>query len=236
MKLFYPVGMTLSLLTLAASSLASDNNQQPAQQAFEVRSHQVANTQQAAISLQKRLAIIKSFSANFTQSTQDSLGNILQSVTGFMQVAKPGKLRWQTEGIYEQLVISDGESVWIYDADLEQVSIKNMANRLSETPALLLGGDTSAIDNDFIISQIASDNGLLYILQPKDTSQLFDSLELNFNTLDQDQPLTEMVIRDASGQITYISFDNVRNNPVLDAALFTFAIPAGIDVIDGRHK
>lgn len=203
--------------------------------AYQVNTQPVANTQHAVEGLQEKLGKIQSFSAKFLQLTQDHLGNTLQSVGGFMQVAKPGKLHWQTEGIYEQLVVSDGKSLWIYDADLEQVSIKNMDNRLSETPALLLGGDVSAIDDDFIISQIPSEGSILYILQPKDTSQLFDALELRFNTLDKSQPLTEMVIRDASGQITRIEFTNVKNNPEFSDDLFVFTIPKGIDVIDGRH-
>lgn len=203
--------------------------------AFQVKTQPVANTQHAVEGLQKRLGQIDSFSANFLQLTQDNLGKTLQSVSGFMQVAKPGKLHWQTEGIYEQLVVSDGKSLWIYDADLEQVSIKNMDNRLSETPALLLGGDVSAIDDDFIISQIPNESSILYVLQPKDTSQLFDALELRFNTLAKSQPLTEMVIRDASGQITRIEFTNVKNNPEFNDDLFVFTIPKGIDVIDGRH-
>ena len=233
MRQLFSLGLALSLLTATVISVAND--QESAEAAIQVNTHAVANTQHALAGLQKKLGSIKSFSANFIQATQDSLGNTLQSVEGFMQVAKPGKLRWKTEGIYEQLVVSDGQSLWIYDADLEQVSIKNMDNRLSETPALLLGGDISAIDDDFIISQLPSDSQLLYVLQPKDTSQLFDSLELTFNSLHKDQPLTEMVIRDASGQVTLISFNNVSNNPKLDDTLFTFDIPKGVDVIDGRH-
>ena len=152
-----------------------------------------------------------------------------------MQVAKPGKLRWKTEGIYEQLVISDGQSLWIYDEDLEQLSIKDMDNRLSETPALLLGGDVSAIGDDFIITESSTENEIRFILQPKDTSQLFDSLELDFNKLDEQQSLTQMIIRDASGQITRISFTNVLNNPTLAQDTFNFTIPDGIDIIDGRQ-
>ncbi len=214
-------------LSFSALTIASD--------AVEVFSQPVANTTHAVENLQHQLGLINSFSANFVQLTQDGLGNTLQRVEGFMQVAKPGKLRWQTEGIYEQLVISDGKSLWIYDADLEQVSIKDMDNRLSETPALLLGGDVSAIGDDFIITQIPSDNSIRFILQPKDTTQLFDSLELDFNKLDQQQSLTQMIIRDASGQVTDISFNNVTNNPKLNSKIFSFDIPAGIDVIDGRQ-
>lgn len=216
------------LLNLSFSSLviASD--------AIQVTGHAVANTKHAVKNLQAQLGKINSFSASFIQLTQDGLGNTLQKVEGHMQVEKPGKLRWKTEGIYEQLVISDGDSLWIYDEDLEQVSIKNMDNRLSETPALLLGGDVSAIDDDFIITQAPSENELIYILQPKDSTQLFDSLDLSFNKLHREQPLTQMVIRDASGQVTIIRFNDVVNNPTFKKDIFTFDIPDGIDVIDGR--
>ena len=79
------------------------------------------------------------------------------------------------------------------------------------------------------------DHLLLFLLKPRDSSQLFDSLELSFNKLDNFQPLTKMVIRDASGQITDISFSDVRHNPKLKQNLFTFEIPQGVDVIDGRQ-
>lgn len=195
----------------------------------------VINTQHAIKDLQRILGEIRSFSANFVQETHNGLGEVLQSIKGRMEVAKPGKLRWQTEGVYEQLVVSDGQSLWIYDADLEQVSIRNMDNKLAETPALLLGGDISAIDDDFIISQKHSESQLIFVLQPKDTTQLFDSLELTFNKFAQQQVLQEMIIRDASGQITEIRFTDVLNNPELKAEIFTFDIPAGIDIIDGRQ-
>ncbi|OUS40383.1 hypothetical protein A9R00_06300, partial [Oleispira antarctica] len=85
------------------------------------------------------------------------------------------------------------------------------------------------------VSQQHSDSQLIFILQPKDTSQLFDSLELSFNKLAQQQVLQQMIIRDASGQLTEIQFTDAINNPKLDAKLFTFDAPADIDVIDGRQ-
>lgn len=237
MTKFYPIRLVVALSALVTVSVSSIADVSVANtiSTTNITTQPVANTQNAVEELQKRLGKIQSFSANFVQLTQDSQGNVLQRVDGFMQVAKPGKLHWQTEGIYEQLVISNGSSLWIYDADLEQVSIKNMDNRLAETPALLLGGDISAIADDFIINQQPTDASILYVLQPKDTSQLFDSLELRFNTLVESQPLIEMTISDASGQITRIDFQNVQHNPELNDSIFTFTIPKGIDVIDGRH-
>lgn len=221
-----------AVITLALSFLV---NADKSNDSIEITQQTVATTTGAVKHLQQQLGRIQTFSANFVQLTQDSFGNTLQQVNGFMQVAKPGKLNWKTEGIYEQLVISDGSSVWIYDADLMQVSIKNMSNKLSETPALLLGGDVSAIDNDFIITETPHKTKTLFVLQPKDTSQLFDSLELTFNKLNKDSPLTQMVIRDASGQVTEISFSNIITNPKLSPSVFTFTTPEGVDVIDGRH-
>jgi len=236
---FLTISLTIGLasavsLMLSTAAIAENDSGSSAQEGVEVTGQVVASTTGVVKQLQLQLGSIQSFSADFVQLTQDSLGTTLQKVEGFMQVAKPGKLRWQTEGIYEQLVISDGQSLWIYDADLEQVSIKNMDNRISDTPALLLGGDVSAIDDDFIITQAPNDNSIYYILQPKDSSQLFDSLELMFNKHGQDQSLTQMIIRDASGQVTDISFNNVSHNPSFEKGTFSFDIPAGIDVIDGR--
>ncbi|MBA35003.1 MAG: outer membrane lipoprotein carrier protein LolA [Oleispira sp.] len=206
-----------------------------AEEAIVIRSQTVLNTQDAIKDLQGLLGDIKSFSADFVQETRTGGDVVLQSINGHMNVAKPGKLRWKTEGVYEQLVVSDGKSIWIFDEDLEQVSIKNMNNRLSETPALLLGGDVSVIENDFIVSQKHTESQFVFILLPKDTSQLFDSLELRFNKLSQQKVLQEMIISDASGQFTDIRFTNSANNPKLNADLFTFEIPKGIDVIDGRQ-
>jgi outer membrane lipoprotein carrier protein len=227
-KRIFILGFSLAFsLTLAGQSLANES--------VQVFSQPVATTTNAIKNLKQQLGLINSFSANFVQLTQDGLGNTLQRIEGFMQVAKPGKLRWKTEGIYEQLVISDGQSLWIYDADLEQVSIRDMANRLAETPALLLSGDVSEIGDSFIITQAPSDHSLTFILQPKDSSQLFDALELNFDKLNQQQLLTQMIIRDASGQVTDINFSNVIKNPKLNDDIFSFDIPEDIDVIDGRQ-
>lgn len=193
---------------------------------------QAAGKNETALkSLQQKLSSISSYEAGFEQTTKDSAGNALQVIRGDMQVKKPGKLRWQTEGEYGQLVVSDGASVWVYDADLEQVTIKTMDNRLSETPALLLGGDSDAISRDFLVSVEKAGGNENYQLVPKDPSQIFDALELTFSQ----KILNNMVIRDASGQITEIRFSDAVNNPVLKEELFSFVPPENVDVIDSRQ-
>ena len=169
--------------------------------------------------------------AGFTQVTADPSGNVLQSLSGTMTVARPGKMRWQTNPPYEQLVVSDGKVVWIYDMDLEQVSIRELEQRLQDTPALLLSGDTSEISANYVVSETQTGSTDRYQLIPKDNSQLFDYLEFDY----RGDRLSAMRIFDATGQITEITFSGMQINQGTDSAAFQFDIPEGVDVIDGRH-
>jgi len=176
--------------------------------------------------LQQLLESIQSFKAGFTQQTLDNFGQAKQTIKGHMLVKKPGFLRWQTEGDYAQLVIADGSSIWIYDEDLENVTIKPMGKEMSETPALLLSGNVESIAKDFEVSL----QGNEYTLTPKDSSQLFDRLILEFNQ----HSLVRMAISDASGLTTEITFSAVETNPDIKNSMFVFEAPQGVDIIDSR--
>lgn len=191
----------------------------------------VKDSKNGLVEFQKQLKSIKSYQADFIQRTSDNLGNTLQKVEGVMQVSRPGKLRWQTKPPFEQLVVSDGKDLWIYDQDLEQVTIKPMGQKLVETPALLLSGDSSLIADDFYVSLAQKNGARIYSLSPKDSSQLFDQLNFKF----VDDKLLGMSILDASGQTTKVVFSQVKHNPKLTASLFTFSAPKGVDVIDSRR-
>lgn len=180
----------------------------------------------------ERLNQLSSMEATFEQRTYDKQGRVLQSLGGLLSVAKPGKMRWQTNPPYEQLVVSDGESVWIYDMDLEQVTIRNLERRLQDTPALLLSGNTEEISQNFDVKQEAlPQNSTRYLLTPFDVSQLFSLIEFDY----KGDTLELMRIRDAVGQVTEITFSNQKINPEIDNQGFVFDIPDDVDVIDGRN-
>ncbi|MDF1762819.1 MAG: outer membrane lipoprotein chaperone LolA [Oleibacter sp.] len=183
-----------------------------------------------------RLDALASFDAAFTQQTVDGNNSVLQSISGQLSVSRPGRLRWKTSPPYEQVVISDGRSVWVYDQDLEQVTIRDLEQRLQDTPALLLSGDTSQIEANYLVSETVDstvkDSKVIFKLLPKDQSQLFESLEFIY----QGSMLTQMRIYDVTGQLTQINFSKQRINPNLKDSLFTFTPPKGIDVIDGRTR
>ncbi len=179
-----------------------------------------------------RLQQLQSLEADFTQVTRDNTGRTLQQLNGTLTVAKPGKMRWQTAAPYEQLVVSDGELVWIYDMDLEQVTIRNMDLRVQETPALLLSGDSAQVGQNFTVAESVQGDFSRYQLIPKDRSQLFEKLEFQY----QQQQLESMRIYDAAGQITEIVFARIKTNKPTDHQAFIFDVPEGVDVIDGRHE
>lgn len=179
-----------------------------------------------------KLSQLQNMQANFIQVMRDGKQRELQELSGKIMIEKPGKLFWQTNPPYEQLVISDGLSVWIYDMDLEQVTIRDMENRIQETPALLLSGDASEVSKNFTVKLKTTDAISRYSLIPKDSSQLFEKLEFQYFN---DQ-LESMSIFDVAGQVTEIIFENTRVNQDIDPNTFVFKTPEGVDVIDGRHE
>lgn len=179
-----------------------------------------------------KLQGMENFQAAFVQTSRAQGGEILQQMQGTLSVAKPGKMRWETEDPYAQLVVSDGQLIWVYDMDLEQVTIRNMDQRVQETPALLLSGDTDQIDASFVVSYEASGKNSLFQLVPKDPSQLFQSLEFHY----EGKILQRMMIFDAAGQATEIAFSEQKANEAIDEQAFIFDVPEGVDVIDGRKS
>ena len=165
--------------------------------------------------------------ANFSQLTLGADGTSLQETSGKMTVKRPGLFYWHTDAPQEQVVVSDGKNVTLWDPDLEQATIKKLDVRLNQTPALLLSGDVSKIRENFEISHKEGGNVVDFILKPKSKDTLFDSLRLSF----RNKVLNDMQLIDSIGQRTNILFLNVKMNEPQDDAQFTFEIPAGADVI-----
>ena len=184
--------------------------------------------QASAISaLTAKLQSFESMSSFFKQETRTSGGAVMQVIGGQMEVLKPNRLRWQTTPPYEQLVVADGTDLWVYDQDLEQVSVRRMDNSLQETPALLLSGNLNTIGDEYSVAVVDDE---IFYLKPKDESQLFDRLTLIF----ADEKIQSLTIFDATGQYTLIEFSDVVNNKIAANDRFSFQIPDGVDVIDGR--
>ena len=169
----------------------------------------------------------KTISANFSQLTLDGSGTQLQETTGQMAVQRPGLFYWHTDAPQEQVVVSDGKNVTLWDPDLEQATIKKLDQRLTETPALLLSGDVSKISQSFDITSKEQGEVMDFVLKPKTKDTLFDSLRLSFRK----GLVNDMQLIDSVGQRTNILFTAVKANEQIPASKFKFDVPKGADVI-----
>lgn len=165
--------------------------------------------------------------ARFSQLTLDGSGTQLQETKGEMTLQRPGLFNWHTDAPQEQLMVSDGKKVSLYDPDLQQVTIKTLDQRLTQTPALLLSGDVSKISQSFDITAKEAGNIIDFVLKPKTKDTLFDSLRLSF----RGGLINDMQLIDGVGQRTNILFTGVKANEAVPASKFKFDVPKGADVI-----
>ncbi|MGX5724456.1 outer membrane lipoprotein chaperone LolA [Metapseudomonas otitidis] len=189
---------------------------------------QVQADDQVAISrLTEMLNKAQTITGRFSQLTLDGSGTQLQETSGELALKRPGLFRWHTDEPMEQLLVSNGEKVWLYDPDLQQITIQTLDQRLTHTPALLLSGDVSKISENFEITHKEGGDVVDFILKPKAKDTLFDTLRLSF----RNGVINDMQLIDSVGQRTNILFLGVKMNQKLDAAQFDFKIPEGADVI-----
>lgn len=181
----------------------------------------------ATENLERLLNPIQSLSADFQQLILDHSGTRLQSSNGRVELMKPGFFRWETLEPFPQLIVSNGETLWLYDQDLEQVTQQKVDQRISHTPALLLSGDMSQLQANFSVSGPTSGDDGLFRLTPKEADPMYEVLRILFV---KGVP-AEMQLEDSLGQQTSLQFQNTQINPELDQNAFTFEIPEGVDLI-----
>lgn len=169
---------------------------------------------------------MQNFEAAFDQDLVDSEGAVLQESSGDMWLQRPNRFRWDYRKPYPQLIVSDGSKVWIYDSELEQVTVKGLDNAVGNAPALVLSGK-QPLEENFDIRELADRDGLTWVeLTPKQSETDFKSVLIGFG-----DTLQRMELHDNFGQITRIRFSNVQRNERLDPNLFRFEVPDGVEVV-----
>jgi outer membrane lipoprotein carrier protein len=166
--------------------------------------------------------------AHFAQIIVDKNLKQLQQATGTMQFARPGKFRWEYDKPYEQLIVGDGSKLWVYDKDLNQVSVRKLDKALGDSPAALLAG-SNEIEKSYTLTNLGNQEGLDWLeALPKSKENAFERIRLGFS---RSGALEAMELRDKFGQATVIKFASVERNPKLSPDLFRFVPPKGADVI-----
>jgi outer membrane lipoprotein carrier protein len=170
---------------------------------------------------------IKTLSGSFSQSIVDKTGRKTQESTGELYFSRPGKFRWVYRKPYEQLIVGDGKKIWIYDTDLEQVTVKKLDQSIGESPAALLAGNND-LDKHFNLKDGGSKDGVEWLeATPKNKDGTFEQVRLGFRGAE----LVAMEMKDNFGQKTYLKFSAMKSNPALAAELFRFKPPKGVDVL-----
>jgi outer membrane lipoprotein carrier protein len=179
--------------------------------------------------LSRLLNNLQTSRADFTQTVMNSRGQILQQVSGKMTIQRPGRFRWQVMQPNRQLLIADGQRIWFYDIDLQQITIQKQKTADTDSPAALLSDSPKNLTQLFVIHPLMDVQG--FTLFPKNKNALFQSITLIF----QKDRLRQMRLTDKLDQQTVINFSQVELNPRLPARTFDFIMPKDkkIEIIKG---
>jgi outer membrane lipoprotein carrier protein len=180
----------------------------------------------AAQRLESALASLTGLRAGFRQTVTDAGGNRIETAEGQVALARPGRFRWDYRKP-RQLIVSDGTTVWLYDVDLAQVTVRPATDSLAGTPALLLSGEAD-VGEAFLISDGGSADGLEWsLLRPRSPEGDFTELRVGI----ADRVLRRMRLLDKLGQTTELEFNAIERDPDFDAGTFRFTPPPGVDVV-----
>ncbi|HET7588516.1 MAG TPA: outer membrane lipoprotein chaperone LolA [Gammaproteobacteria bacterium] len=183
--------------------------------------------------LQHFLNDVHTFKADFIQTvTHSTLPGATKS-HGTMLIKRPNRFRWNYVAPNEQVIDADGEHIWIYDAELEQVTVKPLKTTLASSPAMLLSGQGS-LREQFEVTDAGTQDGLDWVtLTPKASRAAFSKIRVGLGP----KNIQVMELTGANlGQVTRIEFNNIVRNPPIADKVFEFTPPPGADVIGAPNS
>jgi outer membrane lipoprotein carrier protein len=174
------------------------------------------------------LGSLRTLSAGFVQVVQDKQGQVTERATGTLSISRPNRFRWDYQQPYAQTIVADGKKLWLYDPDLDQVTVRLLEQGLGATPAMLLSG-SGKVGDAFTAGPVEQQKDWTWCrLTPKQKGSDFERVSLGFDARNE---LAAMELVDKLGQTTTIQFAQVKRGAALDDSLFRFVPPQGADVI-----
>jgi len=179
------------------------------------------------------LASTHALEAKFSQEVSNkNPGAVSKMYAGNFYMQRPNKFRWHIQSPSEQVIVADGKKLWVYDIDLQQVTVQPLSKQLGDTPALLLSGGSDALSKTFNVKiGQGTKDALWFELTPKDEHSMIQHVSLGFR---QNQ-LHYMILTDGTGQESHLTFSDVVLNPSLKKELFVFTLPKGVDVVGDKN-
>ena len=177
-------------------------------------------------SLARLLEPYRVFSADFKQSTLDPEGSPINQMTGELAIASQSTFYWKTNPPFSQVIVADGEVLWVFDEDLYQVQVRPLDDALAASPAAILSGDLEMLGSRFQVTEDRFATMAVYQLEPRATDEVTRQIVLRFDG----SRLLDLAIEDALGNRSLVTLTAVMQGKPSNA-LFQFTPPEGVDVI-----
>ncbi|HEX7349321.1 MAG TPA: outer membrane lipoprotein chaperone LolA [Rhodanobacteraceae bacterium] len=196
----------------------------------------VAGSAMAATGARARLDAfangLHSLRGDFSQTVYDAHGNVTGNSHGLLALQSPRMFRWQVTDPYKQLIVADGHKVWVYEPDLQQVTVSDQGAAEAHSPLTVLT-DIAQLDTEFKATEAGTRDGLEWLrLVSRSQDPQFEYAEIGFDN----RGPRRMVFKDTLGNKTEIVFSGWERNPSLAAGTFTFVPPKGTDVVGGAAQ
>jgi len=173
--------------------------------------------------LERYYTEVHGLSGNFVQETRDETGRLIERSEGTLAISRPNRFHWQYETPFEQDIIADGDNLWVYDQDLEQVTVRPLEEVLGSGPAMMLSGELADLESQF---EIGTDGDWI-TLTPREGDWEMMGVRL---LLSDGVPRT-VVVLDGMGQENVLELKDLERNPGFAQGRFEFEPPAGVDVV-----
>ena len=180
----------------------------------------------ASEALMKQLSQYKTFQARFRQSTVSAQNKLIAKSRGKCYIQRPNLFRWETTSPNRQVVFGNGQSLWVYDVDLMQATVRPVSKN-KWSPAKLLMGDAKSLNEHFVVSEQQQKKQQLFILTQKQPQQTFRRVEFIFKKTH----LQQLNVTNSLGQVARFVFSRARYNRPISAKVFQFKAQPGVDVI-----
>jgi outer membrane lipoprotein carrier protein len=192
----------------------------------------VASIESGAAQLDRFMTDLQSMQGSFVQTVRDARDQVVEQSSGTLVIKRPGKFHWEYQKPNAQTIVSDGERIWLYDPELEQVTIRRAQLSISGTPAVLLSGQSNWRDSFEVERAEQRDNLLVINLAPKRADTDFKRVQMAL----KGAQLVAMSLTDKLGQSTVLDFKQFKRNALVSESLFKFTPPKNADVIDNSQS
>ena len=179
------------------------------------------------------LDTVNGFRAQFVQELWSDDQRLIEVAQGTVELQRPGRFRWHYDEPWEQLIVADGENLWMYDIDIAQVTRSDLSVNDPANPSTLLTGDASVLEQFDVVAVFELDEEVWVELVPRRLASDYSLVRVGFRRQDEQSMLSALEFVDGLDQTTLIRFEDAEANPVLAPDRFRFDVPDGVHVLGG---